>query len=61
MTGHLVSESKWAVQYILYTMFIELESGWLSYQHMFEDRLALTHSKAGAQEKENNISPIYFF
>lgn len=23
MVGHLVSESKWAIKYILYTMFIE--------------------------------------
>lgn len=62
MTGHLVSESKWAVQHILYTMFIEFESGWFSYQRRFvwRDRLDLRHSKAGAQGKENNILPIHF-
>lgn len=35
MTGHLVSESKWAVQHILYTVFIEFGSGWFSYQRRF--------------------------
>lgn len=29
--------------------------------HVWRDRLDLRHSKAGAQEQENNISPIYFF